>query len=156
MNLLFAISMIIIHNFKMKNPSSTLVDLKNDYLLLNRFYQFVGIYLIVTGAIGILDNAANGNNKMFFFLGLVVVGSILVGLHYSYNNEEFTDYEKLKEYYVKLNNMYLIVGSISVALMILFPLVEGTMMYSTLLKSEKMMSDNTNNFMRNRYKMLNK
>jgi hypothetical protein len=136
MGLLFPISMIVVHNYKMNNPSRTLEDIQQDYVLLNRFYQFVGIYLIVLGVLGVLanvnidgNNSDNTNKMIFYGLG-IVIGSILIGLHYSYNNEVSDDYETLKEQYTKLNNRYMIMGSVIVVLMVVLPsLLIGVSIY---------------------------
>jgi hypothetical protein len=128
MGILFSIGMIVVHNYRKNNYASTLEDLKKDYILLNRFYQAVGTYLIISqGLISTVSmsekfklylryQGGNFNIKQAYFIYTVlkiIIGCIMVGLHYSYNNEISNDYDKLKEQYIKINNSYMIIGIIS-------------------------------------------
>ncbi len=113
MTSLFPAAMIGVHNYKMNNPSSTLEDLKKDYTFLNQFYQAVGIYLIVYGVLISMQS--------FNLVGLfpIVFGSIMVGLHFSYNQEVSDDYKVLVEQYKTINKTYMIVGIVYIVLIVL-------------------------------------
>jgi hypothetical protein len=113
MTILFPATIFGVHNYKMNNPSSTLEDLKKDYIFLNRFYQAIGIYLIVSG---VLMSIQSFNPVAILSL---LVGSIMVGLHFSYNKEVSDDYKILVERYKTINKTYMIVGIVLVVLVAL-------------------------------------
>jgi hypothetical protein len=134
MCILFSIGMIVVHNYRKNNYASTLEDLKKDYILLNRFYQTVGIYFIIyqilvstlvssknfSLTLRYQNDTSNGKPVYFIYSLLkIIIGSIMVGLHYSYNDDISNDYEKLKEQYIKINNTYMIIGIIT----LFFPII---------------------------------